>query len=114
MHALQYDDMRLVNFRVPINLRIKFNMLCQYNQSTMTKELTRFVSTYIAQESPKFELMGGSVSRKGIPNTTHTKPSQISTRNDGGGQTSNKLTTPPERWGKLVKNPMTQTWEEME
>jgi hypothetical protein len=67
MHALQYDGMRLVNFRVPNHLRVKFNMLCQCNQSTMTKELTRFMSSYITQELPKVEQMGVSVSPNDMP-----------------------------------------------
>ena len=114
MHALQYNGMRLVNFRVPNHLRVKFNMLCQCNSSTMTRELTRFMSSYITQESPKVEQMGVSVSSNDLPNTTHIKPSQKTTRNDGWGQASKKSTTAPQRLGKLVKNPITQTWEEME
>ena len=112
MHALQYDGTRLVNFRVPNHLRVKFHMLCQCNESTMTKELTRFMSTYITQESPKVEQMGVSVSPNDMPNTTHIKPSQKTTRNDGWGQTSKNTMTPSERWGELIKNPLTQTWED--
>ena len=112
MHALQYDDMRLVNFRVPNHLRVKFNMICQFNHSTMTKELTRFISSYITEESSKVEHMGVSVSTKDITNTTHIKPSQKTTRNDGWGQTSKNTMTQRERWGELIKNPLTQTWED--
>ena len=111
MNALQYDDMRLVNFRVPNHLRVKFNMLCQCNHSTMTKELTRFMSSYITEESPKGEHMGVRVSTNDITNTTHIKPSQKTTRNDGWGQTSKNPKTSSERWGELIKNPLTHTWE---
>ena len=112
MNALQYDDMRLVNFRVPNHLRIKFNMLCQCNHSTMTKELTRFMSSYISQEYPKAEQLGFSNPSNDIPISTHTKPSRISTKNDGWGQSSKTSTTTHERVGNLVKNPFTHTWEE--
>ncbi len=113
MHALQYDGTRLVNFRVPNHLRVKFHMLCQCNESTMTKELTRFMSSYITQESPKVEQMGVSVSPNDMPNTTHIKPSQISTRNDGWGQASKKSTPPSQRRGEWRQNPNTKTWEIM-
>ena len=100
MHALQYDGTRLVNFRVPNHLRVKFHMLCQCNDSTMTKELTRFMSTYITQETPKLVQMGVNVSTNDMTNTTHIKPSQISKRNDGWGQALKKSITPSERRGE--------------
>ena len=105
MNALQYDDMRLVNFRVPNHLRVKFNMICQFNHSTMTKELTSFISSYITEESFKVEHMGVRVSTKDITNNTHIKPAQKTKSNDGWGQTSKTTMTPSERWGELIKNP---------
>jgi len=80
----------------------------------MTKELTRFISSYITEESSKVEHMGVSVSTKDITNTNHIKPSQKTTRNDGWGQASKKLISPSERRGEYVKNPITQIWEVME
>tara|TARA_B100000676_G_scaffold37316_1_gene35160 strand:- start:1355 stop:1594 length:240 start_codon:yes stop_codon:yes gene_type:complete len=77
----------------------------------MTKELTRFMSSYISQEYPKAEQLGFSYLSNDIPISTHTKPSRISTNYDGWGQSSKTSTTTPERWGNGVKNPHTDSWE---
>lgn len=47
---------RLMNFRIPIELKIQFNNICTYKQTKMTNELNKLIEEYINKELPNLNL----------------------------------------------------------
>ncbi len=43
---------RLINFRIPIELKIKFNNICNIKQTKMTNELNKLIEEYVFRELP--------------------------------------------------------------
>lgn len=43
----------LMNFRVPEDLKLKFQNLCMERKSTMTTEIVRFILDYVGNTSSK-------------------------------------------------------------
>ena len=57
MEAVDLGEARLVNFRVPNQIKSSFDTVCRINGSTITSELLRMMHTYIRDETPKIEQM---------------------------------------------------------
>jgi hypothetical protein len=45
------DSLRLLNFRIPQDLKNQFQTKCRRNRIPMTSELTRMVMNYVSQDS---------------------------------------------------------------
>jgi len=47
---------KLMNFRIPIDLKIQFNNICNFKQTKMTNELNKLIEEYINKELPNLNL----------------------------------------------------------
>ncbi len=47
---------KLMNFRIPLNLKIQFNNICNFKQTKMTNELNKLIEDYILRELPNLNL----------------------------------------------------------
>lgn len=48
---------KLMNFRIPLNLKIQFNTICNFKQTNMSIELNKLIEDYIIKESPNINLV---------------------------------------------------------
>ena len=47
---------KLINFRIPIDLKIQFNNICNCKQTKMTNELNKLIKDYVIKELPNLNL----------------------------------------------------------
>ena len=47
---------KLINFRIPIDLKIQFNNICNCKQTKMTNELNKLIEEYVLRELPNLNL----------------------------------------------------------
>lgn len=114
MNTEQTVSMKLVNFRMPFDMKDAFWMVCKYNGTDMSRVLTGLVKEYINEETPKLRQyrhnaisIGNSISPL---NNIASKPSKKMDWHD----VSESEEKPIQRQGQWGKNPTTKTWEIME
>ena len=73
-------ETRLMNFRIPVDLKDQFNEICEYKNIKMSFQLKQLIRSFINKESKK--------QPKNEPET--------------------KLE--PRQWGHLIQDPVTKIW----
>lgn len=81
----------LMNIRVPEELKDTFHGVCKENHTYMTTEIIRFIKTFVIEQSK-------------VASTTPKRPCSHDENNRNVDP--DKL----ERWGNLVKDPLSKTW----
>lgn len=111
MKVQEAVDMRLVNFRMPFDMKDTFWKVCKYNGTDMSRVLTGMVKEYINEEIPKLRQYrhNASAVKEVIP--SHKLTASKSTKVDGWYDDIENGETPTQRQGQWVLNPHTQTWE---
>jgi len=88
---MNFEDVPLMNFRIPIKLKTHFNEICKSKRTAMTSEMIRMITGYVRttiKEDLEF--------------------ANLKTRENQKGMTKEQDRV--ERWGSLIKDPITQTW----
>jgi len=79
------EEVPLMNFRIPLSLKEKFSEICRSRRTAMTSEINRMIMSFV---------------REAI------KEDRVLIKKD------QKVEKSPERWGHLIKDPITHTWVE--
>lgn len=88
---MNFEDAPLMNFRIPITLKTQFNEICKSKRTAMTSEMIRMITGYVRtaiKEDLEFANLKNREDRKEVTK----KEDRV------------------ERWGSLIKDPITQTW----
>lgn len=91
--VLNEKDDCLINFRVSKATKRIFDDVCKFNHTSRTTMLTNLMRQHINEMAPQINEYA---------NNTKTISKVLKAKD----QTENK----PERWGDLIKDPITQTW----
>lgn len=79
------EEVPLMNFRIPLSLKEKFSEICKSRRTAMTSEINRMILYFVREEIKEEPVL--------------VKKEEIVDRG-------------PERWGHLIKDPVTHTWIE--
>jgi antitoxin component of RelBE/YafQ-DinJ toxin-antitoxin module len=111
MKVQQAVEMKLVNFRVPYDMKDAFWKVCKYNGTDMSRVLTGMVREYINEEVPKLNQYKLNASTMGDLMPSHKVTASKSTKKDGWYDDIENDETPTQRRGQWVLNPHSKTWE---
>ena len=107
MNSTNPIDMKLVNFRMPVDMKTAFHTICKYNGSDMSRVLTSMVRDYLTKESQKLHTLKSEIHTIGEP----IKPTSKTTKRDGWYDDIKNDENPTQRQGEWVLNQHTKTWE---
>ena len=110
MSSIQVNK-TLINFRIPFEIKEKFEEVCKYNGGNMTYVLTGLIREYLHKQLPISTLYPQHKSTMGSANGGTTKSAYRTMLDDGWyGEKENEVKA-PQRAGEYKQNPITKTWE---
>ena len=71
------NNLFLMNFRIPKQLKDQFQQTCRRNQSFMTSELVRLVTHYLLEESKVHQVLQAPEVIKQVPVIRQPAPANI-------------------------------------
>lgn len=101
----------LVNFRLPTEIKQRFEDVCKFNGGNMTYVLTGLIREYLRSEASRDPGYVRGNSSMGNPVRGTVNPASRTTIDNWFTDDPTPVKSAPDRVGNWVKNPISNTWE---